>query len=89
MPFFVYVLQSESTGETYIGQTSDLQRRVAQHNDPNCQLTLHTKRRRGPWRLVHSEELLTRAEAMRREKELKSGKGREWIRQKIISRAEG
>jgi putative endonuclease len=79
MAFSVYVLLNPK-GKTYIGQTADLERRLAQHNDPECRLTLHTKRHAGPWRLLHSEEFATRSAAMRRERELKSGKGREWIR---------
>jgi hypothetical protein len=51
MPYFVYVLRSESSGKIYIGQTEDLQNRLLQHNDPSCRLTLHTKRHPGPWRL--------------------------------------
>ena len=35
-------------GEIYIGQTSDLNRRLAQHNDPDYRGTLHTKRHVGP-----------------------------------------
>ncbi len=80
MGFFVYILVSETNGATYVGQTSDLVRRLLQHNDPACRLTLHTKRHPGPWRFVHSERYETRAEAMRREMELKSGKGRDWIK---------
>ena len=49
MSFSVYVLQSETTGEIYIGQTHDLATRLAQHNDPEHDFTLHTKRRRAPW----------------------------------------
>lgn len=82
MAFMVYVLQNPK-GKTYVGQTSNLSRRLCQHNDPNCRLTLHTKRHRGPWRLVHSEEFTTRSAAMRREKELKSGKGRDWIQRAL------
>jgi len=83
MPFFVYVLRNPD-GKTYVGQTSDLSRRLAQHNDSDCRLTLHTKRHRGPWRLLHSERFSARSTAMRREKELKSGKGREWIQQFLL-----
>ncbi len=83
MAFLVYVLQN-SKGKIYIGQTSNLERRIAQHHDPDCRLTLHTKRHMGPWRLVHSEEFPSRSSAMRREKELKSGKGREWIRKVLL-----
>ena len=84
MPYHVYVLQSESTGKTYVGQTSDLVRRLCQHNDPNFTVTLYTKRNSGPWKLLHSEEYSTRAEAMHREKNLKSGQGREWIKNNIL-----
>ncbi|MFB3897604.1 MAG: GIY-YIG nuclease family protein [bacterium] len=83
--YHVYVLQSITTGEIYIGQTSDLTRRITQHNDPLCKLTLHTKRRHGPWRLVYSEVCKDRSSAMKREKELKSGKGREWIRNQVLT----
>ncbi len=83
MAFFVYVLLNPE-GKTYVGQTTDLSSRLSQHNDSNCRLTLHTKRRRGPWRLIHSEEFATRAAAMRREKELKTGKGRDWIQHVLL-----
>ena len=84
MAFSVYVLLNPKR-KTYVGQTADLERRLAQHNDPDCRLTLHTKRHSGPWRLLHSEEFSTRSAAMRRERELKSGKGRDWIRRALLS----
>jgi len=34
MSYWVYILQSESTGKTYTGQTSDLKRRLNEHNHP-------------------------------------------------------
>jgi len=83
MAFFVYVLLNPE-GKTYVGQTADLERRLAQHNDADCRLTLHTKRHAGPWRLLHFEEFPSRSAAMCRERELKSGKGREWIRQVLL-----
>jgi len=51
MPFFVYVLLNPQ-GETYVGQTADLERRLNQHNNPTCRLPLHTKHHPGPWRLL-------------------------------------
>jgi len=83
MPYFVYLLQNPD-GKIYVGQTSNLERRIAQHNDPDCRLTLHTKRHAGPWRLLHSESFPSRSAAMRREKELKSGKGRDWVRDVLL-----
>ena len=74
MAFFAYVLLNPQ-GKTYVGQTSNLPRRLTQHNDAHCRLTLHTKRHPGPWQLLHSEQFATRSAAMRRERELKTGKG--------------
>ena len=78
--FYVYVLVSETTGETYVGQTSDLERRLEQHNHPEFNGTLHTKRRKGPWRLLHSETFSTRSDAMRRERWFKTGSGYRFVK---------
>lgn len=83
MAYFVYILQNPE-GKTYVGQTSNLPRRLAQHNDPGCRLTLHTNRHKGPWSLIHHEQFPTRSQAMRRERELKTGKGRDWIRRVLL-----
>ena len=83
MPYHVYVLESEATGSRYVGQTQDLTARLCQHNDPADRLTLHTKRRRGPWKLIYSEAHPTRAAAMQREHWLKSGVGRDWLKRRL------
>jgi putative endonuclease len=79
--FYVYVLQSESTNHFYTGFTSDLEHRIGQHN---AGVTKSTKNR-GPWKLVYKEEHDSRAEAMGREKFLKSGQGREQLPSLIAS----
>jgi putative endonuclease len=70
-------------GKIYIGQTHDLSSRLTQHNDPNYRGMLHTKRHAGPWQLLYEEQFPTRREAMGRERELKSSRGRDWIRQHL------
>ena len=85
--YFVYVLANPDD-RIYIGQTADLSRRLQQHNDPDNQLTKHTKKYCGPWRLVHAESLETRAQAMRREKQLKSSRGRTWLRTTFLLESE-
>ena len=59
MEYWVYVLANPE-GRIYIGQTDDLYRRLAQHNDVDFRGTLHTKRHPGPWRLLHQESFPTR-----------------------------
>jgi putative endonuclease len=83
--YFTYVLQSESTGRYYIGSTDNLDRRVAQHNDPGYKGSKTTKRFKGPWKLVYAESSQTRAEAMFREREIKSWKSRQAIHNLIVS----
>jgi putative endonuclease len=84
MAFWVYLLRSESTGRFYIGHTSDLQRRLREHNDPKMGWRRYTRRQKGPWRLRYSEEHVSRSEAMRRERFLKSGQGREWLMKTVL-----
>ncbi len=74
--FHVYVLRNVSSARFYTGYTSHLTQRIGQHNHG---ITKSTKIR-GAWELVYQEEFATRAEAMRRERFLKSGKGREELK---------
>ena len=78
--YTVYVLYSESFQKIYIGYTSDLENRFLSHN--KLAKKGWTVRFR-PWRILLSETFESKAEAMKREKELKGAKGREWIWNKI------
>ena len=79
MPFFVYILKSESSGRFYIGHTDNVQRRIAQHNDPLYHGSKTTKRFAGPWSLVYSESFESRSDAMSRELQIKKWKSRKAI----------
>ena len=81
--YYVYILKN-SRDKTYVGQTRDLEKRLAEHNDPEYYGTQYTKRIPGPWTLIHREAYGTRSEAMLREKELKNGRGRDWIKRHIL-----
>ena len=71
MNFFVYILQSESTGRYYCGQTNNLERRIREHNDPSYRESKTTKRFAGPWRLVWTGQFEDRAAAMSKESGIK------------------
>jgi len=75
--FFVYVLYSQKIGHFYTGQTANLSERCKQHNLGMSKSTIHGV----PWRLVHSETFATRAAALQRERYLKTGRGRDELRQ--------
>jgi len=81
--FTVYAIISESTDKIYIGQTIDLVVRLEQHNNVEKHLSQFTSQNKGPWKLIYKEEYKTRGEALKREKQLKSYRGREFIRNLI------
>jgi putative endonuclease len=78
--YTVYVLYSERYNKIYVGFTSDLEKRFLSHNELG--IKGWTKNFR-PWKIIHSEIFETKVEAMNREKQLKSSKGRETIREII------
>ena len=78
-----YVLYSFPYNRLYIGETSHLINRFHSHN------TLATKgytTRYRPWLVIHVEFFDTRKLALAQEKQLKSGQGRQWLKEKVLSR---
>jgi len=74
--FFIYVLKSSKDNNLYIGFTNNLDRRIKQHNFGKVKSTKH----RAPFILFYKEEFQTKEEAVKREKHLKSGSGREFLK---------
>lgn len=77
--FYVYVLRSENDSGFYIGFSSNLRLRLKTHRDGNAPATAH----RGPWKLVYYEAYLIQADALGREKYLKSGAGRKFLKSQL------
>jgi putative endonuclease len=67
MLFFVYLIQSQKTGDIYIGYTSDLKIRLSQHNLNKS----YSTRNKGPWILIYAEIYKSRKDAKERESRLK------------------
>jgi putative endonuclease len=75
--FTVYALYSKDFDKIYIGYTSNLDERLKSHNE------LATKgwtRKYRPWIILYTEIYQEKTQALKREKELKTGKGREFLR---------
>ena len=77
MKWYVYVLQSINFDRTYVGFTKHVLKRLSQHNKGH---TTSTKPYL-PWKILFFEEFSSKEEALKREKFLKTGKGREFIKQ--------
>ncbi len=65
--YYVYVIQSEKDGSTYIGFTEDLERRINEHNQGKTKSIKH----KTPYRLIHKEEYESKTVARKRELKLK------------------
>jgi putative endonuclease len=81
LKWFVYVLRSIPSGRRYIGMSSDVQKRLGEHNTKSGRWTSSFK----PWEIIGTEEFETRGEATKREAFLKSRAGiavrQEWFEQ--------
>jgi len=79
--FVTYVLLSPGTGKIYIGFTSDLINRINSHNHFGTKgFTLKFR----PWIVVYTAFFDSKSVAMKHEKLLKSGKGREYIHKQLL-----
>ena len=77
--FIVYVLRSLARNYVYVGLTNNLVRRFDQHQSGKERTTKPYR----PFKIVLTEEYRTRILAREREKYLKSGSGKEWLKKKI------
>lgn len=77
--YYVYILHSTKDSGLYIGYTTDLKRRLPEHKNGTSKSTKY----RIPVQLIHYEAFREIADAKAREKYLKSGYGREQLRNQL------
>lgn len=77
--FYVYILQSKIQSRLYIGKTADLKRRVKEHNAGQNVSTKAYK----PWVLIFYEAYVSKSDASRREKYLKTTQGHQAIKRML------
>jgi putative endonuclease len=76
--FYTYVLRC-ADGEFYIGSTINLRHRVKEHHDSGVSATKH----RRPVTLEYYEACRSEAKARLREKQLKTGFGRAYLKRRL------
>lgn len=74
--FYVYALKSLSRNYIYVGMTNDLKRRFHQHQNGQNKTT----RPYLPFELFYKESFETREDARKKEKYLKTGIGKEFLK---------
>lgn len=77
--FYTYILRSKKNGKWYTGSTSDLRKRFKEHNAGKARFT----RGRGPFELIYYEACHDEEDAKSREKYLKSGMGKRYLKNKL------
>ena len=79
--FYVYVLQSDrESDQIYFGQTSDLRRRLSEHNSGKDTYT----KIYAPWKVVYYEAYSSRKLVMARERQLKAyGQARTALKKRL------
>ena len=77
--YYTYVLASKKDGELYVGFSTNLKKRVEQHNKGLVKIT----KKRAPLELVYYEACLNKDKAIKREKYFKTGFGRRFLKNRL------
>lgn len=77
--WYVYITQSRKDGYFYVGLTNDLRKRFKLHNDGK----VYSTKLRRPFDIVYYEGHNNKYDAAAREKFLKSGWGKQWIKKTL------
>ncbi len=76
---YVYVIKSLKSDAWYTGCTQDLRKRLSQHNAGKSNWTKGGV----PWELIYYEACLNQDDAYAREKYLKTGMGKRYLRNRL------
>lgn len=77
--YYVYILRSFKDGLFYTGYTSDLKRRISEHNEGE----VHSTKHRRPLELVYYEVSFNQKDALHRESYLKTTYGKRYIKNRL------
>ena len=81
MYYVVYILENQNNKSWYIGFTANLKQRLQEHKYKKSPYTSKKEN----WRLMYAELYLDKFDALVREKFLKSGSGRRFIKKQLAN----
>ncbi len=79
MIWYTYALYSKNLDKFYIGSTNDLKRRLKEHKRGKTHTTLRMK----DYIVIYCEICLAKKDAQKRERQLKTGFGRGYLRKRL------
>jgi len=77
--WYIYVIKSKKDSCWYTGITNDLRKRISMHNSGKVSST----KNRGPFELIYYEACHNQDDAAAREKYLKSGMGKRYLKNRL------
>lgn len=77
--YYVYVLESKKNGYLYKGFCKNITKRLSEHNIGQTQSTKNGI----PWKLIYCEIFVNKEDAVAREKYLKTGWGRNFLKKTL------
>jgi len=77
--FYTYLLKSNKNGKLYTGSTSDLRKRLKEHNSGKSNYT----KKNIPYELIYYEACLSEQDARARERYLKTGMGKRYLKNRL------
>jgi putative endonuclease len=80
--YFVYILKSLRDSSYYIGFSTDVERRLKEHNQGQSRYT----KLKTPWTVIYFEEYELKKQALKREKFLKAQRNREFYERLAASK---
>lgn len=79
MKYFVYAIKSQVDGRIYVGFSSDVEKRLKEHNSGKTKSTKGFR----PWNIIYTEECSDRILARELEKYYKTGIGKEKLKKMV------
>ncbi len=77
--YYFYIIQSQRDGKLYTGSTKHLRKRFNEHNSGK----VFSTKNRGPFKLIYYEGCLNEYDVKDRERYLKSGMGKRYIKNRL------
>ena len=77
--YYIYILYSKHKDRFYVGSTNNLKRRISEHKRNKVYTTY---RMQNP-KLIYYEACISKKDAQNREKQLKTGFGRGYIKRRL------
>ncbi len=79
--YYVYVLQSQKDKQFYTGFTTDMKRRIKEHNEGK----VFSTKNRVPLKQIYYEACLSQKDAVKRERYLKTTYGKRYIKNRLAN----